>query len=143
MATLYEQIGGRPALDRVHKVFYDKVYAHPWLRLYFEDQPQEHLEQQQSDFMSVTLGGPDHYAGMLPRHAHRHMNISRELFDLRHELLRQAIVECHIPAEGALGWLRIDKAFAAAIVKKSPDDCVQRYSDEPVLDFPNPDDAPY
>jgi hemoglobin len=29
--NLFDLIGGRYTLDKVHKVFYDKIYAHPWI----------------------------------------------------------------------------------------------------------------
>ncbi len=30
--TLFAEIGGRAVLEKVHKVFYDELYAHPWLK---------------------------------------------------------------------------------------------------------------
>jgi len=133
--STFDQIGGRPVVEAVHKRFYDKVFAHPWLRQFFQQVDRDRLESQQNDFMTAALGGPDRYAGMMPRHAHRHMYITQELFDTRHELLRQAIVETGVQRDGAIRWLRIDAAFGRSMVKRSRDECVQRYPSEPILDF--------
>lgn len=53
----FERIGGRASLIAINKVFYDKIYKHSWLRQYFEKISQEHIENQQVDFMQKVLGG--------------------------------------------------------------------------------------
>jgi hemoglobin len=133
--STFDQVGGMPTLVRVHRRFYAKVFAHPWLRQYFQHVARDRLESQQSDFMAAALGGPDRYAGMMPKHAHRHMYITEELFAVRHELLRQALVECQVSRDGAEKWLKIDAAFGRSLIKRSRTECVQRYSTEPILDF--------
>ncbi|MDH3327283.1 MAG: group 1 truncated hemoglobin, partial [Gammaproteobacteria bacterium] len=74
--TLYERLGGVETLEKVHKIFYDKAYKHPWLRLYFTDKLQQVLEEQQTDFMTQLMGGPKKYGGKTPKMAHQHMNIT-------------------------------------------------------------------
>ena len=56
--TPFERIGGRPIISRVTKIFYDKVYADPWIGKYFAEIPQEHIENQQTDFMQGAFRGP-------------------------------------------------------------------------------------
>ena len=75
MATdnLLEAIGGRPTLEKVHKLFYNKLYEHPWLREFFKEIPQETIENQQTDFMVSNMGGGKIYSGALPKNGHRHM----------------------------------------------------------------------
>jgi len=41
--SLFDAVGGLPTLQKVHKIFYDKVYAHPWLDPFFEGHSQEAL----------------------------------------------------------------------------------------------------
>jgi truncated hemoglobin YjbI len=74
---LYTAAGGRHRISRVAKIFYDKVYDHPWLKLYFAKVPQQHVENQQTDFMSAAFGGPNTYCGRLPTFAHEHILRSR------------------------------------------------------------------
>ncbi len=68
--TLYNRLGGKPTFVKVHKIFYDKAYADPWLRKFFTDKPQEVLESQQTDFMVQLMGGPKAYGGKSPKSAH-------------------------------------------------------------------------
>lgn len=131
--SLFEQVGGRPTLERVHKIFYDKLWVHPWLKGFFTKLNQKLLENQQTDFMSGAMGGPDNYAGKLPVQAHKHMYITAEQFDLRSAILKQSLIEAGVPPELREKWLKIDGAFKGKMVKKSPGECEGRYKTEPIL----------
>ncbi|PIP90206.1 MAG: group 1 truncated hemoglobin [Bdellovibrionales bacterium CG12_big_fil_rev_8_21_14_0_65_38_15] len=133
--SLYDFIGGRDVLEKVHKLFYDKVYKDPWLGKYFSEIDQNVIETQQTDFMSQAMGGPACYCGKLPIAAHKHMLISEELFDLRSTYLKQSLDEVGVSAEGQSRWLKIDQAFKNGIVKKSRDECELRYKTDEILDF--------
>ncbi len=137
-ALEFEAMGGTAIIEKVSSVFYDKVYEDPWLRLYFEEIPQEHIERQQVAFMQAALGGPNLYCGQTPPAAHKHMYISEELFKQRQILLDEAFKECHASPLLIEKWLRIDDAFFQRIVKSSPEECERRYKTDKILNFPNP-----
>jgi len=137
--SLYARLGGKEVLQKVHKDFYDKAYAHPWLKLYFTDKPQTVLEDQQTDFMAQLIGGPKAYGGKTPKMAHQHMNISEELFALRRSLLSEAIKDNGISDALREEWLTADSALKNAIVKKSVDDCRRAYNTQEILDFRKPE----
>lgn len=134
--TLYDQLGGKETFDKVHKIFYDKAYADPWLRQFFTDKPQEHLENQQTDFMIQLMGGPKRYAGKSPKDAHKHIMITDELFEYRSQMLSESIREAGINDELREQWLNADTTFQRALVKKSVDECSRAYPTQPILDFP-------
>lgn len=117
--TLYETVGGLPTLQRVHKIFYDKVYAHPWLGKFFEGFDQKVIEDKQTSFMAEKMGGPAEYMGKEIRLVHEAMYIDRELFDLRHALLDESIREAGVDDASRERWLKIDSAFMQLIVKDS------------------------
>ncbi|QPJ63541.1 MAG: group 1 truncated hemoglobin [Candidatus Nitronauta litoralis] len=121
--SLLEDIGGRPTLERVHKVFYDKLYAHPWLKQFFEGINQKVIEDQQTDFMVSNMGGGKVYSGRIPSMAHRHMFITEELFDLRSNILKDSLEECNVPVPLAEKWIRIDYAFKHSLVKSDVSEC--------------------
>ena len=133
--TLFDRLGGLRTFDVVHKIFYDKAYAHPWLSLYFTDKPQEVLERQQTDFMVQLMGGPKRYAGKTPKSAHQHMMISEKLFDLRAEMLSDSIREAGISDDLREEWLAADGALKKALVKSSVEECSQSYPNQPILNF--------
>ncbi len=137
-STLFERIGGRETLERVHKHFYDLVYKDPWIGLYFQEVPQETIENQQSDFMMKAMGGANRYCGKLPIPAHRHMFITNELFDLRTRLLREAIRSVGLSPELEEEWIKIDNAFRKGIVKNSLNDCQKRFETDEIANFSPP-----
>ena len=134
--TLYNRLGGKDTFIKVHKIFYDKAFADPWLSKYFTDKPQAVLENQQTDFMVQLMGGPKIYGGKTPKSAHQHMFITEELFDLRADLLSDALQEAGINDDLRLEWLAADAALKKSLVKKSASDCSTSYPTQPILNFP-------
>jgi len=136
--TLFQRIGGLDTLKKVHKIFYDKVYAHEWMKLYFTDRPQTLLEDQQTDFMAQLMGGPKKYAGKTPKMAHQHIHITDDLFTLRQEILEESLREFGLADNLSKEWLMADSALKKAITKKTVDECKQSYPSQAILDFPKP-----
>lgn len=134
----FESMGGRDILERVGKVFYDKIYEDPWLKNYFTEVPQEYIEKQQTDFMQAALGGDNIYAGKSPPNAHVHINVTDDVYQAREALLMEAFIECNAPQPLIDKWLKIDLAFYDRVVKKSVEDCKPRYQGEIILDFEKP-----
>ena len=116
--SLYEATGGLDTLQHVHKIFYDKIYLHPWLKMFFEEFDQQSIEDKQTSFMGEKFGGPA-YNGKPLKQVHENMFIPQELADLRHELLRESLDEANVPKALSEKWLRIDEAFMQQVVKKS------------------------
>lgn len=134
----FESMGGRKILIEINKVFYDKVYAHPWLKSYFQAVPQQHIEDQQIDFMQKVLGGHNVYVGKTPPATHNHMFISDELFDVRKQLLIEAFRESNANADLVEKWLAMDESFRRFITNKSPAECKPRFKTDPILNFSKP-----
>ncbi len=137
-ADLFQKVGGRAGILKVTKIFYDKVYDHPWIGQFFQHIPQEHIENQQTDFMVGSLGGPKLYMGRFPVPAHEHMYITDELFELRNTLLLESLQEANALPEIIEAWMKIDNAFKKRLVKNDLSECKERYFTDMILDFPNP-----
>ncbi len=108
---LFYLLGGYETLRHVHKIFYDKLYAHPRLGQFFAIHDQQFIEDQQTAFMAEKFGGPRKYHGKEPGYTHEHMYISDELFELRQTILRESLVAAKVTTELAERWLSIDGAF--------------------------------
>lgn len=98
----------------------------------------EILESQQTEFMMLGFGGPRIFGGRIPRDAHIHMFITDEIFDIRHQLLAEALNEAGVPDHLQERWLEMDEGVRLAIVKESPDQCRGRYRSEQVIIVPKP-----
>jgi hemoglobin len=138
-AESFEQMGGRKSLEAINKIFCDKVYKRTWLKRYFEKIPQEHIELQQVDFMQKVLGDENLYIGKAPPAAHQHIFVSEELFDVRQKLLKETFKESKASQCMIDKWLNLDQSFKRIIVKAKPEDCMRRFTTDPILDFPNPE----
>ncbi len=137
-SSLFERIGGYPVLKAVHKLFYDKIFSHEWLKLYFQGVDRDHIEAQQTTFIAQAMGGPKDYRGKAVPLAHAHIFITEELFSVRHSLLREAIETFVIQDDLVKEWLKIDNTFKKAILKSSPEECRKRYPFEEILVFSPP-----
>ncbi len=139
MATVFlDEVGGRACLERVHKILYDKLLSHPWLKGFFVGMERWHLEIQQTDFMADLFGGVACYGGRMPMRAHQHLFITEEAFMIRHNLLAETLSEANVSDDHQEVWLRYDMGMKAAIVKNSVDECEGRYRTEKVLVVPKP-----
>jgi truncated hemoglobin YjbI len=131
----FNKLGGKEMLQKVSKIFYDKVYEHSWIGQYFAHIEQEIIESQQVDFMTSALGGPKVYCGRLPIPTHKNMLISSELFELRHDLLLESLKEAGASEELIAKWTKIDNAFKDGIVKSNISECEKRFFTDDILDF--------
>ncbi|MDH5777641.1 MAG: group 1 truncated hemoglobin [Gammaproteobacteria bacterium] len=136
--TLFDRIGGMPTLERVHKIFYDKLFAHPWLKQFFVEHPQEIFEKQQTTFMAGLMGGPKVYAGKTPKMAHQNILITDEMFELRSSILSQSISEANIADDLRDEWLEADRTLKQAVVKSSIDECRTMFDGQRIYDIPRP-----
>ena len=135
---MYDILRDKSIIRNVNQAFYDKVYDHEWLSMFFQAITKEHIINQQTDFITAAIGGPKRYSGRLPYNAHPHMFITDEVFDLRSSLLTKALDELGAPVELKEAWLRIDSSFRHVIVKQSIDQCSKRYAFDEILSFKAP-----
>jgi len=136
--TLFNRIGGLEGLRKVHKTFYDKMFAHPWLKQFFVDHPQEIFENQQTNFMAGLMGGPKIYAGKTPKMAHQNILITDDMFEMRSKILSQSIKDAGIADEIREEWLDADRTLKRAIVKSSTSECRTMFEGQRIFDIPKP-----
>lgn len=134
----FKSMGGTAMLEKISKIFYDKIYEDLWLKLYFEEIPQQHIERQQVAFMQAALGGDNLYCGQTPPAAHKHMYITHALFEARQVLLDESFEEANASDLLIEKWQKIDDAFFNRIVKHAPEQCEKRYKTDKILNFPKP-----
>jgi len=120
--TMFEAVGGLAVMERVHKRFYDKVYADPWLGQFFEGHNQATIELRQTQFMAEKMGAESIYPGRELPLAHRRMYITEELLKVRQALLRESLQEEGVAEKLIVRWLKIDKAFWGKISNLSLDE---------------------
>jgi hemoglobin len=92
--SIFESIGGEPALVAVVDDFYVRVLDDPQLAGFFAGANMPKLKGKQVEFFAAALGGPDIYEGGTMRQVHAGRGISQANFD------KVAYHPCRRPGRG-------------------------------------------
>jgi hemoglobin len=95
--TIYETIGGIPAITAVVDDFYVRVLADPDLAGFFASTDMTRLKTRQVEFFAAALGGPIHYTGASMADAHSGRAITSEHFTLVVGHLTSALAAAGVP----------------------------------------------
>ena len=103
MSTIYEQIGGEPAMSAAVDIFYRKVLSDEDVSRFFEGTDMERQAAKQKAFLTMVTGGPNNYSGRDMRSAHARlvhdMGLNDMHFDRIVKHLGDTLSELGVPAE--------------------------------------------
>lgn len=68
--SLYERLGGEPAVNTAVDIFYRKVLADPTISEFFDSTDMDEQRAKQKAFLTMVFGGPEEYTGKDMREAH-------------------------------------------------------------------------
>jgi hemoglobin len=100
--SLYEQLGGQPAVDAAVDVFYRKVLTDDRVSQFFDDVDMDRQIAKQKAFLTMVFGGPVAYTGKDMRAGHAHLvqrGLNDSHFDAVLELLAASLKEVGAPDE--------------------------------------------
>jgi hemoglobin len=69
-SSVYDRLGGAPAIDKAVDIFYEKVLADERIKHFFEGVNMVAQRQKQKAFLTMAFGGPNNYTGLSMRRAH-------------------------------------------------------------------------
>ena len=121
MTTLYERLGGAPAMEAAVDIFYRKVLSDDRISRFFEDVDMERQAAKQKAFLTMVTGGPANYTGQDMRKGHAHLvaqGLNDDHFDAVVELLAGTLAE--------LGANPADIAEVGALADSVRDDVLNR-----------------
>ncbi len=78
--SLYERMGGAPAIEAMLLDFYKRIMADPNLKGFFTHSDVNKLEAMQKEFFTAALDGPLPYSGTPLADAHHGRGIERKHF---------------------------------------------------------------
>lgn len=78
--SLYEQLGGEPAVNAAVDIFYRKVLGDARISPFFEGVDMDKQAAKQKAFLTMAFGGPHRYTGLDMRRGHAHL-VQRGLND--------------------------------------------------------------
>ena len=100
--SLYERIGGEPAVNAAVDLFYRKVLNDHRINRFFDNADMEKQIAKQRAFFTMAFGGPNNYTGKDMRNAHAHlvdMGLNDSHFDAVMEHLGATLIELDVPQE--------------------------------------------
>jgi hemoglobin len=100
MATIYEQLGGAPAVEAAVDIFYRKVLTDDRVSRFFDDIDMDVQSAKQKAFLTMAFGGPVNYTGQDMRRGHAHLiarGMTDEHVDIVIELLGETLTELGVP----------------------------------------------
>lgn len=101
MSSLFEQIGGREAVNAAVEVFYKKVLADQRISKFFENIDMKDQRRKQILFLTYAFGGPNNYDGKNMRDSHAKLvalGLDDSHFDAVLENLGATLNELGVPA---------------------------------------------
>jgi hemoglobin len=120
MATLFDKLGGKAAVDLAVDKFYEKVLSDERIKHFFEGIDMVKQRAHQKAFLTYAFGGTSKYDGRYMREAHQDLvekrGLSGEHFDAVAENLLEALKEMGVSQE-----LRNEVAAIAAAPQHKKD----------------------
>ena len=102
MTSLYEKVGGDAAVNAAVDIFYRKVLKDDRIKNFFDDVDMAKQAAKQKAFLTMAMGGPNHYTGADMRKGHARL-VARGLndshFDAVVEDLDATLKELKVPRE--------------------------------------------
>ena len=98
--SLYEQLGGAPAVDAAVDVFYRKVLSDKRISHFFDDVDMDQQIAKQKAFLTMAFGGPNKYTGKDLRSGHAHLvkrGLNGDHFNAVAENLTATLKELKVP----------------------------------------------
>jgi len=122
--TIYQAIGGDPALAGVVDDLYVRILGDPELREFFAGTNMSRLKGRQVEFFAAALGGPGPWRGASMREVHRGRGIFQEHFDLVAGHLVAALSDAGVPDGTVAQIVAAIAPIAGEIVSRRPSEQV-------------------
>ncbi|MEQ1561060.1 MAG: group 1 truncated hemoglobin [Methyloglobulus sp.] len=100
--TLYERIGGEPAVNAAVELFYRKVLNDHRINRFFENADMDKQIAKQKAFFTMAFGGPNSYTGQDMRNAHAGLvkvGLNEDHFNAVMEHLGATLTELNVPGD--------------------------------------------
>ncbi len=98
-ATMYDRVGGAPALRVVVERFYGFIDEDPEVRRFFEGVDMPRQRRHLATLLGQVLGGPKEYNGRSLAEAHAGLGIEDRHYDLVGDYLTASLLVAHVPKD--------------------------------------------
>lgn len=121
--TLYERMGGEPALRAVIDDFVDRVFDDFMIGYLFVNADRARIKELEFQHASEFLGGPHEYQGRSLPAAHARHRIMGGQFARRLQLLRQVFAAHSVPEDVQAAFLAYNESLREQITAQELGTC--------------------
>ncbi|WP_017655952.1 group I truncated hemoglobin [Fortiea contorta] len=116
--SLYDKIGGKPALEKVVTELHKRILADGSLKPFFASTDMAKQHNLQVAFFSQILEGPKEYGGRAMEKTHTGMNLQQPHFDAILKHLGESMTAAGVSADDTKAALANVSALKGAILGK-------------------------
>jgi hemoglobin len=113
--SLYDELGGEPALRRIIERFVDRVFDDVMIGYLFKNADRARVKEKELEHAAEHLGGPLVYTGRPLDAVHRPHQIRGGQFMRRVRILEETLEELGAPARVRGHWLRHTRSLQGLI----------------------------
>ena len=120
--TIYQQLGGKKAVDAAVEIFYDKIMADERINHFFIGTNWKQQKGKQKAFLAKALGGAVKYSGKNLQDAHAHLvakGLNQDHFDAVIGHLETTLIELKVPKNLREAALEIAKGTQNDVLGKN------------------------
>lgn len=103
--TLFDELGGEPALRRIIDRFVDRVFDDVMIGFFFRHASRDRLKAKEYEFAAEHLGAGVEYSGRPLSAAHARHPIMGGQFMRRLQILKETLEEFAVPARVRQHWI--------------------------------------
>jgi hemoglobin len=123
MASLFDDLGGEPALRAIIERFVDRVFDDVMIGFFFVNARRERIKQKEYEFAAQHLGANVEYSGRALGEAHRAHPIMGGQFARRLTILKQTLEEAGAPEHVKAHWLAHTEALRPLVTGDLSTEC--------------------
>ena len=120
--SLYERVGGDPAMEMAVDVFYRKVLDDDLVGRFFEDVDMDAQRLKQKSFLAMAFGGPYQYTGKDMREVHRRLVEQLGLTDAHFDRVvahfKSTVHELRVPGQEIESMCEILESFRDDVLNR-------------------------
>jgi hemoglobin len=121
--SLFQELGGEPALRKIIDRFVDRVFDDAMIGFFFRHARRERIKQMEYEFAASHLGADVPYTGRPIDVAHRAHPIMGGQFQRRLKLLEQTLEEEGVPPHIRQHWLAHTEALRPLVTGDAGSAC--------------------
>lgn len=121
--TLFDELGGEPALRKIIDRFVDRMFDDVMIGFFFRKASRARIKEKEYEFAAQHLGAEVQYTGRALEQAHRPHGIRASQFMRRLQILKETLEEFGVPPRVREHWLDHTTALMSQVSAPDDDRC--------------------